>query len=75
VTGAAESPATLYTIPPGIAFVDALAAELLARAGGDPLALAGYTVLLPTRRSLRALQEALLRRSEGRPLPIAGHGP
>ena len=64
----AELPATLYTIPPGIAFVDALAAELLARAAGEPLALAGYTVLLPTRRSLRALQEALLRRSEGRPL-------
>src|SRR5882724_12193035 len=68
VTSAAERPANLYTIPPGVAFVDALAAELLAESGGEPLALARYTVLLPTRRSLRALQEALLRRSEGRPL-------
>jgi ATP-dependent helicase/nuclease subunit B len=68
VTGAAERPANLYTIPPGVGFVDALAAELLARSGGDPLALADHTVLLPTRRSLRALQEALLRRGDGRPL-------
>src|SRR5690606_16820596 len=37
-------------------------------AGGDPVALARATVLLPTRRSVRALQEAFLRQSEGRAL-------
>lgn len=58
----------LYTIPPGVPFVDALAAGLLADAGDDPLALADHTVLLPTRRACRALREAFLRRSGGRPL-------
>src|SRR5579885_548907 len=58
----------VFTIPAGIGFVDALAARLLAETAGDPLALSGYRVLLPTRRACRALQEAFLRRSEGRPL-------
>src|SRR5262249_42528018 len=35
---------------------------------GDPLRLARYTILLPTRRSRRALDEAFLRQSDGRPL-------
>lgn len=58
----------VFTIPPGAPFVDALAAGLMAEAGGDPLALARMTVLLPTRRGCRALHEAFLRRAEGRPL-------
>jgi ATP-dependent helicase/nuclease subunit B len=58
----------LYTIPPGHAFVDALAQGLLERAGGDPLALAAMLVLLPTRRACRSLREAFLRISEGRPM-------
>jgi len=58
----------VYSIPAGIGFVDALAAGLLAETSGDPLALAGYRILLPTRRACRALQEAFLRRSEGKPL-------
>ena len=56
---------SLYTIPPGVSFVDALARGLGARFGGDPAALAEITVLLPTRRACRALAEAFLRRSEG----------
>ncbi len=60
--------AALYSIAPGIPFLDALAAGLLAEAGDEPLALPRIIVLLPTRRSCRAMQEALLRRSEGRPL-------
>jgi ATP-dependent helicase/nuclease subunit B len=67
MSGAAAA-AHLFTIPPGVGFVDALAAALLAESASDPLALADMTVLLPTRRSARALQEALLRRSDGRPL-------
>jgi ATP-dependent helicase/nuclease subunit B len=58
----------LFTIPPTVCFVDALARGLLARAGGDPLALARHTLLLPTRRACRALQEAFLRASDGRAL-------
>jgi ATP-dependent helicase/nuclease subunit B len=65
--GAAPA-AQLFTIPPAVGFVDALAAALLAEGATDPLALADITLLLPTRRSARALQEALLRRSDGRPL-------
>ena len=59
---------TVYTIPPGVSFVDALAHGLLRRAGGDPLALSRQTVLLPTRRACRALQEAFLRASDRRSL-------
>jgi len=64
----AERAARLFTIPPGVSFVDALAAGLLAETSGDPLALAHYTILLPTRRARRALDEAFLRQSDGRPL-------
>ena len=58
----------VYTIPAGVGFLEALAAGLLAETSGDPLALAGYRILLPTRRACRALQEAFLRRSDGQPL-------
>ena len=59
--------ARVYTVPPGRAFLDAIANALL---GGDlpvpggavpkPLDLPNITVLLPTRRAARALQEAFL---------------
>jgi len=64
----ADRAARLFTIPPGVSFVDALAAGLLRETAGDPLALARYTILLPTRRARRALDEAFLRQSDGRPL-------
>ncbi|MFQ5773735.1 MAG: double-strand break repair protein AddB [Kiloniellaceae bacterium] len=52
---------SVYTIPPTVSFVDALAHGLLRRSAQDPLALSPTTVLLPTRRGCRALQEAFLR--------------
>ncbi len=55
-------------IPAGVSFVDALAHGFLDRWGDEPLALSAVTVLLPTRRACRALQEAFLRASKGRPL-------
>jgi ATP-dependent helicase/nuclease subunit B len=58
----------VFTIAAGVGFVDALAARLLAETAGDPLALSSYRILLPTRRGCRALQEAFLRLSGGRPL-------
>jgi ATP-dependent helicase/nuclease subunit B len=58
----------VYTIDAGVPFLDALAAGLMARAGGDPLTLARATVLLPTRRAARSLAEAFLRQGDGRPL-------
>ena len=61
-------PTGVTTIPPGVPFVDALARGLLAETEGDPLALARMTVLLPQRRTARALHEAFLRLAEGRAL-------
>jgi ATP-dependent helicase/nuclease subunit B len=55
----------LFTIAPHVAFVDALAKGLLARCGGDPLALANTHVLLPNRRATRALTQAFVRHSGG----------
>ncbi len=57
----------LFSIAPGAPFADALAHGMLAdHAGDDPLALAQVIVLLPTRRSVRALREAFLRAAHGR---------
>ncbi|MGD1933491.1 MAG: double-strand break repair protein AddB [Candidatus Phaeomarinobacter sp.] len=50
----------VFTIPPHVPFLPALAEGLLAR--GD--ALAATTVLVPTRRAARSLVEALLAQSE-----------
>lgn len=58
-------PATVFSVPPGIAMVDALAAGLLDRCRDDLRGLGEITVLLPTRRACRALADAFLRRSEG----------
>ena len=58
----------LRTIPPHVPFLDALAAYWLGRAGPDPLSLADGLILLPTQRAARALNDAFLRQSGGRPL-------
>ncbi len=58
----------VFTIASDLPFLDALVAGLLARGGADPLALAQHTILLPTRRSARALAEAFLRGGAGRPM-------
>jgi ATP-dependent helicase/nuclease subunit B len=55
----------LFTIPAGAPFVDALAAGILRKHGGNPLALSRVTVLLPTRRACRSLREAFLRGGDG----------
>jgi len=54
-------PPHIYTIAPDRPFLATLAQGLLGLAGGDPLALPRMTVLLPTRRAVRALREAFLR--------------
>ncbi len=63
----------IFTVPPGRAFLDCLAEAILEgnlpRAGGavpSPLELAGWTLLLPTRRAARAFQDAFLRASAKR---------
>lgn len=66
VTGSVTSrPPALFNIPLHVAFADALAAGLLARTAGDPLALARCLVLLPNRRAVTALTEAFVRQLPG----------
>ena len=67
--------AKVFTIPSGVSFVDTLAAGIVERVGDDPLALAGVTVLLPTRRSCRSLRDAFLRRSGGQPMLLPRMSP
>lgn len=55
----------VFTIPPHRAFADALAAGLIARAGGDRLALARTLLLLPNNRAQRSFTDAFVRRAEG----------
>lgn len=61
---APPSPA-VFTIPAHRSFADALAAGLIARAGGDRMALARAMLLLPTNRAVRAVSDAFVRRSQG----------
>lgn len=60
-----KSRPALYTIPAHRAFADALVAGILARHGGDPLALAQGMVLLPGTRAVRAVSDAFVRASKG----------
>lgn len=57
----------LFTIGTERRFADELARVVLAEYSGDPLALADVLILLPTRRSVRALREAFLRAADGTP--------
>lgn len=66
----------LFTIPPENSFLDAVASgwldlaqdDPLREAHGDPLRMARGLLLLPTRRSARALADAFLRVTNGKPL-------
>jgi ATP-dependent helicase/nuclease subunit B len=60
----------LYDIPAHLPFLDCLAAGVLRLVGGGdaPERLSRVTVLLPTRRSARALRVAFLKAAEGRAL-------
>ncbi|MBJ7445238.1 MAG: hypothetical protein JHD32_13230, partial [Sphingobium sp.] len=55
----------LFSIPAHRAFSDALVAGLLARHGGDPMALAQGMILLPSNRAVRAVSDAFVRASGG----------
>ena len=80
VAGGRSLAPSLATIPPNVAFLDALAAWWLGRAGGDPLRVADGLFVVPTRRAVRGLTEAFLAQGGGRPLllprivPLGGLG-
>ena len=56
----------VYNIPAEMPFVDSLAAGILDIAENDPEQLVQIKVLLPTRRSCRALSDAFLRLLDGK---------
>lgn len=58
----------IFNIPPQYAFVDALAHGLWNSYGHDALLFSRVLVLLPSRRACRALREAFLRITAGKPL-------
>jgi len=63
----------VYTIASERPFLATLVAGLLRMTAGDPMQLSRVTILLPTRRAVRALREAFLRtpaerREPGTPL-------
>lgn len=60
--------AHIYNIPPGTGFAEVLVRGILKEAGDDPLALAQYKILLPTRRGCRVVRDMFLRLSDGKPL-------
>jgi ATP-dependent helicase/nuclease subunit B len=62
----------LYSIAAHRPFLEDLTAALLTGSdpASDPLALSRMTVLLPTRRACRAMQDAFLRLSDGRALVL-----
>ena len=55
----------VFSVPAHRPFADALADGLIARTGGDRLALARGLVLVPNNRAARAITDAFVRRAEG----------
>lgn len=56
---------SLFTVPVHRAFADAVAAGIIRRHGGAPLALAQGMLLLPNRRAVQAMRDAFIRREGG----------
>jgi len=59
---------SIFTINANMPFLDTLAHGVLERYGDDPLVFSNITILLPSRRACRALQEAFLRARSGQPM-------
>jgi ATP-dependent helicase/nuclease subunit B len=59
---------SVWTIPAASPFLDTLVEGIYARLGRDPLALAGITLLLPSRRACRAARDAFLRTAAAAPM-------
>ncbi|MEQ8665053.1 MAG: double-strand break repair protein AddB [Rhodospirillales bacterium] len=57
----------LFSIPSDRPFVDDLAHGILRQSDDDPMELARFRILLPTRRACRSLREAFLRIGGGAP--------
>ncbi len=58
----------IYTISPDQPFVDSLASNLLHEYKDTPEKLSDILIMLPTRRTCRALRDSFLKKTEGTPL-------
>jgi ATP-dependent helicase/nuclease subunit B len=65
--GEARRPAKVFNVAAGHPFADVLAAGIIDRYGASP-GLSRVRVLLPTRRAVRALRDAFLRQTGGKPV-------
>lgn len=66
---------SVCTISAGVSFVDTLAKGILTEIGNDPFRMTDTLVLLPNRRSCRALREAFLRIGDGQPMLLPAMRP
>jgi len=61
----AAQPENLFYIPPGAAFADLIAKQLMAETAAEPVALPDYVLMVPNRRSAKVMRDAFLRQSNG----------
>ncbi|KZB66993.1 double-strand break repair protein AddB [Thalassospira lucentensis] len=61
----AAQPENLFYIPPGAAFADLIAKQLIAETASQPVALSDYVLMVPNRRSAKVMRDAFLRQSNG----------
>ena len=59
------NPENLFFIPPGEAFADLIAKQLMAETADQPDALPDYVLMVPNRRSAKVMRDAFLRQSGG----------
>lgn len=63
--GDATPPSNLFFIPPGVAFSDLIAKQLIAETADQPDTLPDYVLMVPNRRSAKVMRDAFLRQSQG----------
>lgn len=63
--GEATLPSNLFFIPPGVAFADLIAKQLMAETADQPDTLPDYVLMVPNRRSAKVMRDAFLRQSQG----------
>ncbi|MBO6802645.1 MAG: double-strand break repair protein AddB, partial [Thalassospira sp.] len=63
--GEATPPSNLFFIPPGVAFADLIAKQLMVETADQPDTLPDYVLMVPNRRSAKVMRDAFLRQSQG----------
>ena len=63
--GTLTPPSNLFFIPPGVAFADLIAKQLIAETADQPDSLPDYVLMVPNRRSAKVMRDAFLRQSQG----------